>query len=107
MIIHETVLGSMIWAHVSVHWREPPWMETWDLYYRPVLIAVAIVSGALLFAGHYWVPGFLHSTYAALFAWMWWNDNQKRRKKLRDRLAARVKEMAGRLVVVHPVAEER
>lgn len=82
--------------------RRPDLRKSVRYYGEPfealLCMAIAITSMIL---DHHVVAG-LYTFVATMTAYLWWHDedNKRRRKKLRERLARRVKEMGGRLKVV-------
>lgn len=84
--------------------RRPSWREAWEFVFGicwaifTFLIAVgAYIAGEKILCA-------LYSFYCVFFTYKWWHDdqNKRKRKKLLDRAAGRVKDIGGRLKVVQP-----
>lgn len=70
----------------------------------PILAFFAFIFAVNGVIEQRWVSVIVNSTFSTYYAYRWWNDEDQRRKrkKLRDKLAGRVADLGGRLGIVRP-----
>ena len=81
-------------------------LEAWQYAYSPVIALLCfVIAVGLLVQDQYALTG-LYAFAASMRTYKWWhNDRHKRkRRKLLDRMAGRVRDVGGKLKVVQPVA---
>lgn len=82
----------------------PSWQDIWTDIWIPVYCVTTFCFAVNAVVDHDWIGAGINSFFCVFVGWTWWNDrdSRRRRKKLLDRAAGRVKDMGGRLTVVRP-----
>lgn len=87
---------------------DPTWLpearRLWKFYVWPPMTLLVGICSAFEFGLGHSLLGSMWAWFTMMHIYQWWHDedNQRRRRKLRERLAERVKDIGGRLIVVRP-----
>lgn len=81
--------------------------EIWTFCYGPAFCVCTFLQTVNAVIEEAWFNVGLFSFYTVVMGWIWWHNdrNNKRRKRLRDKAAARIVNVGGRLKIQRPATD--
>lgn len=98
------VYGVLVVVDFVIYIVGPSWREDWSFVFDPTYTLTSFLMAVAQRIDHHTWLSLLYLFYSGLALWLWWHNdkNKRKRRKMLDRAASRVKDMGGRLKVIKP-----